>query len=480
LKGVIPDGNVGTMHSIAYRSLGEYYPLAQDGDLLKQFAATHPQWRVSQNQDWDGGLGAIGVDGGTHLEAYSLYRSVMAPRELWVPEVLGFAEDWERFKSDTGAIDFCDMLELALTQQRAHPRIPQVIVCDELQDLSRLQYKLLMHWGRYTRRVVAAGDQDQTIYGFAGADPKIWDEHADDEIILTKSWRVPSAIHSAAMRWVSQITSRRKVEYSPRDAVGTVEYSPVTHEDITPLMDDIVTEMRNGRTVMIMASCQYMLTHTLETLRDYGIPYANPWRRDPVWNPLGCESETSELVKAVNAFLKPQHDAHNECRGLWSHDQLSLWSSVLARVFRRGAKAWLSQNAGASPFDLFLWLADAMSHNDFRAATSLDARLALNWFCENVATRYTAKAEYLKRIVDRFGVEALQTKPTVFCGTIHSFKGAEADVVVLFPDLSMAAWNELLTPRRDAIVRLFYVGMTRAKERLVLCAPQHWCAVVWP
>jgi superfamily I DNA/RNA helicase len=56
-------------------------------------------------------------------------------------------------------------------------------------------------------------------------------------------------------------------------------------------------------------------------------------------------------------------------------------------------------------------------------------------------------------------------------GTIHSVKGGEADAVFLFPDLSRS--GDLAYRRygadRDSVIRLFYVGMTRARKSLYLC-----------
>jgi DNA helicase II / ATP-dependent DNA helicase PcrA len=61
--------------------------------------------------------------------------------------------------------------------------------------------------------------------------------------------------------------------------------------------------------------------------------------------------------------------------------------------------------------------------------------------------------------------------PKVIVGTIHSVKGGEADVVYLFPDLSQAgdAHYQRFGPPRDSLIRLFYVGATRARETLYIC-----------
>jgi superfamily I DNA/RNA helicase len=71
------------------------------------------------------------------------------------------------------------------------------------------------------------------------------------------------------------------------------------------------------------------------------------------------------------------------------------------------------------------------------------------------------------------GSQALLERPKVTVGTIHSVKGGEADVGFLFPDLSQSrdAAYQRHGPSRDAVIRLFYVGMTRAREALYLASP---------
>ena len=75
--------------------------------------------------------------------------------------------------------------------------------------------------------------------------------------------------------------------------------------------------------------------------------------------------------------------------------------------------------------------------------------------------------------MELLGIDALRNTPQIILGTIHSFTGAEADIVYLFPDISPAGGKEWVGggEGRDAIVRMFYVGMTRAREQLVWCQP---------
>jgi superfamily I DNA/RNA helicase len=69
--------------------------------------------------------------------------------------------------------------------------------------------------------------------------------------------------------------------------------------------------------------------------------------------------------------------------------------------------------------------------------------------------------------------------PKVVVGTIHSVKGGQADVVYLFPDLSQAgdAQYNRGGAARDSAIRVFYVGLTRARETLYICQRETGTAV---
>jgi hypothetical protein len=82
-------------------------------------------------------------------------------------------------------------------------------------------------------------------------------------------------------------------------------------------------------------------------------------------------------------------------------------------------------------------------------------------------------AEYPVRVARRAGITGLNATPNIIVGTGHSVKGGEADVVYLLPDLSAAGTRSWEGKRndRDAVTRLGYVMMTRARETLVICQP---------
>jgi superfamily I DNA/RNA helicase len=99
-----------------------------------------------------------------------------------------------------------------------------------------------------------------------------------------------------------------------------------------------------------------------------------------------------------------------------------------------------------------------------------DHRTLLRWWQRRLTADVSKRAEFPAQIAAARGPQALVDAPRVIVGTIHSVKGGEADVVFLFPDLSQAgdaAYQRFGSPR-DAVIRTFYVGMTRAREVLYI------------
>ena len=101
---------------------------------------------------------------------------------------------------------------------------------------------------------------------------------------------------------------------------------------------------------------------------------------------------------------------------------------------------------------------------------SIDRAQPWLWLRDALLPAAKSKLEYAFQICEQSGVAALTEKPKVVVGTIHSVKGAEAQVVYLSPDLSRRGNEEWqgYPHQRDSVRRVFYVGITRASEKLVL------------
>jgi superfamily I DNA/RNA helicase len=79
--------------------------------------------------------------------------------------------------------------------------------------------------------------------------------------------------------------------------------------------------------------------------------------------------------------------------------------------------------------------------------------------------------EYYLTILRRHGSKALTAPPRAHVNTIHGVKGGEADNVLLMSDMARKTHQAYqLSP--DDERRVFYVGATRARQRLIVCTPQ--------
>ena len=100
----------------------------------------------------------------------------------------------------------------------------KVIFVDEAQDLSLIQWSMIKKIEEETKcDVWIAGDDDQAIFGWAGADVNSFIKWPARNIALTKSERVPSLVQDKALRIIQRIPFNRiPKDYLPRDIPGNI------------------------------------------------------------------------------------------------------------------------------------------------------------------------------------------------------------------------------------------------------------------
>jgi superfamily I DNA/RNA helicase len=158
----------------------------------------------------------------------------------------------------------------------------------------------------------------------------------------------------------------------------------------------------------------------------------------------------------------------------WTYRDLKLWTEWLKPEgnLRVGAQALIDETEPSLPVTLErlaqLFQADVLQS---LLTAFEDPRHLTNWWCQRVAPGFHSRVKFASAVVSAGGAQTLRNKPQVIVGTIHSVKGGEADVVFLFPDLSSAASAayQRQGATRDSVLRLFYVGMTRARHTLYIC-----------
>ena len=102
-----------------------------------------------------------------------------------------------------------------------------VVFIDEAQDLSPVQWKMVDIIRENSKYVILAGDDDQAIYGWAGANVKKFQNiSTKKDIILPQSYRVPKHIQSIANKILERIPYERRVKkyWKARDEEGLVNH----------------------------------------------------------------------------------------------------------------------------------------------------------------------------------------------------------------------------------------------------------------
>lgn len=470
---------IGTLHSLCYRSLGSP-ELVETKKHLEEWNKEHPSLTLSiTEKDIDESTGEIvtGTEGDATFQEYQRFRALRMRSDLWPSRVQSFHSKWKAYKDDTNTIDFTDMIELALERVPHAPGHPKIGFFDEAQDFSQLELDLVRQWSKQMEFIVVAGDDDQSIYFFKGAraeaflDPPVPEEQIR---ILRQSFRVPRAVQQFATQWITRVGRRQTKDYAARNYEGQVRQNEGHYKYPELVLPEIEEALKRNQTVMILASCSYMMGPTLALLRKEGLAFHNPYRtKRGDWNPLTRRGD--KRISSSDRVLAYLSGKERGCR--YTGRDLNNWIEVC------NAKGMLKHGAKKT-IEFFDDVTDFLPDSDI-----------LTWFePEAINTIFAGDLEFLEdhllaakrgtlslplAIAKRRGILALSEEPRITVGTIHSVKGGEADVVILFPDLSgsgIDSWHRG-GEEQDSIRRMFYVGITRARDTLVLCRPASSMAV---
>jgi DNA helicase-2/ATP-dependent DNA helicase PcrA len=416
---------------------------------------------------------------------YHLLRALQRPRDLWPTSLHVIANTWEDWKRENDYYDFTDVLEQALHNpkgmQPTAPGRPNVIIADEAQDHSRLEFALLREWAKAAEGVILVGDPWQALYVWRGADPNVIDfEHPDEKHrILKKSYRIPRAVHEYATRWAKSLSTWKPHEYNPRDGEGWVTRLEATYrrpDEIVERAEYIISETH--KTVMILGACGYHLNPVFELLKGYGIPYGNAGvsKENPHqfarWNPL----TVGAAGRRIRMFAQGYHDVFDAQSGKqspgWTWKEFAAWTEDLDVDALPWRRVDINEAAKNTPNN-FIPIHEEVATPLRNLLADYDFDHWLDWFAAALRPSKRDKYTYPLRVASLHGIYALTDRPPVTVGTIHSAKGGEADHVFLFPDLSPSATRaaKMTEAGHDAVVRQFYVGVTRARQNLYLCEP---------
>lgn len=523
---------IGTFHSICLRLLRRHGTLLGYGPSLSVFDADDQRGlvrRLLKEEGLEEGprrardlLGIISRAKTAGLGAEAFREQARTPAQRVAATV------YERYESALraqNAADFDDLLLQALRLMREHPDVAdryaerfRHVLVDEYQDTNRVQFLLVERLARTHRNIFVVGDDDQSIYGWRGADVKnIIDfrEHFPDAAVyrLEQNYRSTGAILSFAnavirhneSRWEKELWTEREEGPKPQLVVtsdedeeaeeiarriaaltstaecphGSIAVFYRTHAQSRPLEDAF---LRSHIPYVLVGGVYFYQRREVKDLLSYLRVLANP--RDEVSLrralsvPRRGVGETS-----IDRLLETAHS-----RGC---DPLDLATEGGGDSVRGKARKALGE-FGA----LMLALRERLAEPPERILGEIIERISFKRYLESQGGEWEERAanvdelvesarsfsssreggvpEYLDQVSLLTSVDDLDREADrVTLMTVHNAKGLE------FPHVFVCGLEEGLFPHVSAFEddaeleeerRLFYVASTRARDTLNLSA----------
>ncbi len=433
--------------------------------------------------------------------------------------------------AQNNALDFDDLLLKTLQLFDEHPgvrdayamRFRQVMV-DEYQDTNRVQYRLARHLASGHGNLSVCGDPDQSIYAWRGADVRNILDFEDDfpgpvTVKLEQNYRSTGTILEAASTVIANNQGRKPMAlWTDGDMGERIALLQCGDEDeeareIAAQCRSLAARGRSYADMAVFYRANFMQRALESALRLAGVPYQVVGGLE-----FYARREVKDLVAWLRLLLNPRDDSafqrvvNSPSRGVGAtslaklqgfamENGISMFeaaknSEAVAAIRGRGRKGILE----------FATIAARLS--DFRSAPAAEALEAVlgeieveRWLAEmdtgdtlvdreaNVEELMAHAREYdkahpeaklpgfLQDVALVSDIDSLaEGEERMTLMTLHACKGLE------FPFVFIAGCEDELLPHARAVAedpesgeeeerRLFYVGMTRAKEQLFLtCA----------
>ena len=344
------------------------------------------------------------------------------------------ADGIEEYKKERNLFEFTDMI-VKFNNQEICPEL-KVLIIDEAQDLAPIQWTMAKKLIAYAGKTYVAGDDDQSIYRWAGVDPDDLINLDGDRYILDQSWRVPRKIHDAATTLIKRVKNRIPKIWNSKSDEGVIKYHSTPFD----------TNLHEGQW-LVLGRDRYTLDRVENEMRARGFFFSR------LYNGESVPSVSRKRLNAINAWtdltMRDKEIELDRVRTIYHYLEVN-------KQVKHGFKTM--PNAS----DDILYTYD-MLEKDFGLLVPKDK------IWHKVLDFPLSDKVYIISLLRR--KENLNRAPRITLSTIHGSKGGEADNVMLLTELPRVI-DENYFQNKDDERRVFYVGMTRAKKELHIVRSQ--------
>lgn len=432
-----------TIHALCYRQLG-----CQKSDLMTRQNYGELGSILGYPLDAtvsveEGALVLLDQDKGSKmLFVDNMARIMRRPlREVWREanidvmwaELERFSKTYSDYKKQAGKMDFTDILDRYI--QDGKPVDAEIAYVDEAQDLSRIQWEVLQKCFSGCKKVVIAGDDDQSIFKWSGADLSSFLSLQGDKTVLAHSYRLPLAVYNKATAIVGRVKQRFDKPFTPATHPGKVGY--------VSSLDSV--KIDTGVKTLILVRNVYLLKEVYEFLKLRGYNFTG--RAD-------YRSVDQDHVRAISTWESVRKGEAVPLDNVRNMYEFLRVGSILSR----GGKAALAA-------------VDEKENEYFTWETLRDHYGLLDkpiWHKALLGIPLEKREYYISMIRRK---QRLSGEPMIHVNTIHGVKGGEADHVIVLSDMSRKTYEEM---QKDPCSehRCAYVAVTRSKNLLTIVMPQ--------
>ena len=391
-------------------------------------------------------------------------------KSVHTEQLIYFYDCLKNFKSQNGMIDFDDMLIKALYSTVEFPKY-EIVLVDESQDLSKLEWEVISKIARKTRDLYLVGDDDQAIYGWKGSNVKIfqrWPCRKENVTRLERTHRLPGKIYDFAVSIRDNIKTRLGNEFFcekriEKNQEGSIKY-------IYGL--DEIENIKPDSEVIFCARARNLCRSYAFFLKHQGLAFL----------------EKSQNLDERGKFTSSFPDRCKEIIENWNTLQEggSIKGKHYIRMVKEMKKEFISEHkktaiATKDTAPRELYTDELFSYEELKNKFYLNCPKDKIWHevfefnTTRIVSHKKPKAlfenkedfnDYLKRCWEKN--PTLETK--IIVSTIHGVKGMEADKVVMSVEWGYSLDHYMLGDDRkeDEEVRVCYVGVTRTKSELYL------------
>ncbi len=481
---------IGTVHSFCFQHIVRPYARLADLDIA------WPIRVATQNEQNEQFSNAVSNTLGPDQNPYDwrfpsmAYRRVYLDRgsTVWKKTDKGCAnivEEYERLLRNRGLIDFDDMMLLGLqlvkkhdwVRSSIHAKFPAFIV-DEYQDLGVPLHELVMalcfSQGEKNCRLFAVGDPDQSIYGFAGAQPNLLQELSKRNGVGTETLRLNYRSRQNIIDASELALLEDRGYRSATKETGVIEFHGfpeglkqqaafIASKLVPSLLKNEVVENRGD--IAVLYCTKYEGDFIADALSEAGTEYlridnnaAYPktiltrWLEDCAqWCMSNGGNEAPLLRSIINDYRKLNNKLQSE------RDRIEAGQKLVRCLMRH--------NNTNEPLQKWLHtLATECLFEHLRADGTQDQEIANLEALLEIASDDGKISDWT---IERFGGQG-GTPEHLNLMTLHSSKGLEFEVVILFAmnDGIIPSYRQTKPEQKHEPRRLFYVGLTRAKTEV--------------